>query len=121
MAHVLLIDDEVPLRSIIAATLKLAGHSVAEADNGREGIAQFRANRPDLVITDIVMPHKEGVETIMELRHDFPDVKIIAISGAMRSTDYLKIAGSLGAKRVLTKPFSTTELLRAVEAVLGET
>ena len=121
MPQILLIDDDVTFRSIAAATLRQAGHSVTEANDGRKGIAQFCANRADLVITDLVMPEKEGLETIMELRSRFPGVKIIAMSGSIHSPDYLLVAGKLGAKRTLAKPFTAKDLLGAVDAILGET
>jgi CheY-like chemotaxis protein len=121
MAKVLLIDDDAIFRSVLAATLEKAGHVVTEASDGRQGIAQFRADPAELVITDLVMPEKEGIETIMALRRDYPQVKVIAMSGAMHSGTYLRLAGELGAERTLGKPFAPEELLDAVDTVLGAT
>jgi DNA-binding response OmpR family regulator len=97
-----------------------AGYEVTEAGDGSEGIKLYREVRPDLVITDLVMPEKEGIETIVELRRDFPEVKIIAISGGNnnRSGSYLSMAEKLGAERTIGKPFKIPELLGAVRAVL---
>ncbi len=100
----------------------MEGHEVVNASNGKEGIKLFRENGADLIITDIVMPEKEGLETIMELRKGYPDVKIIAISGGGRvdPESYLTMAEKMGASRTLTKPFEREELLEAVRELLGE-
>jgi DNA-binding NarL/FixJ family response regulator len=84
-------------------------------------IKLYRANPTDLIITDLIMPEKEGIETIMELKKDFPDVKIIAISGGGRSKpeSYLNLAKQLGAKRVFPKPIDREELLNAIRELLG--
>jgi YesN/AraC family two-component response regulator len=121
MARVLIIDDEKLARITLRKILENAGHDVAEASNGSEGIAMYRAQPADLVVTDIIMPDKEGVETIIELTRDFPNIRIIAISGGgrTRNLDFLKLAQQYGAKHVLAKPFSQQELLAAVNAVLG--
>jgi len=121
MALVLIIEDEADIRSLYRRVLEHAGYQVVEAPDGDVGIAFYRERHPDLVITDIIMPEKEGIETIMELRRDFPEVKIIAISGggqAMDPTTYLQLAKGLGAAMTLAKPFSKQELLDAVHEVL---
>jgi CheY-like chemotaxis protein len=101
--------------------LESAGHEVVEAKNGAQGISFQRAQPFDLVVTDIIMPEKEGVETIIELKRDFPDLPIVAISGGgrTRNLDFLKIAAQYGATRILAKPFSEEELVEAVEGSLG--
>lgn len=121
MASILVIDDEEPMRTLLGLLLTRAGHEVMTASNGREGIQQYRAKPVDLIITDLIMPEKEGVETIIELIRDYPACKIIAISGGgrMKSQDYLPVAGCLGARATLAKPFSNEELLKAVQAVLA--
>ncbi|MEO5957891.1 MAG: response regulator [Opitutaceae bacterium] len=84
MARILLIDDDDDVRTVLRLTLIHFGHTVIEARNGREGLELFAEARPELVITDIVMPEKEGLEVIIELRAHRPPVKIIAISGGGR-------------------------------------
>ncbi len=92
-----------------------------EASDGSEGLILNRSNPADLVITDILMPEKEGIETIREMRRDFPETKIIAISGGGRlyTSDYLKIAQHIGADRVFAKPFEKNEILAAVQELIG--
>ena len=120
MARVLLIDDEEQVRKLIREVLEEAGHEVAEARNGREGTKLYEANPADLVITDLVMPEQEGLETITGLRRRFPAVKIIAISGAQQKLglDLLYVAEKLGAIRTMEKPFDVRKLLALVEELL---
>ena len=120
---ILLIDDEKPFRAVIKQVLTRAGYDVVEAADGVEGINRFYEQPTDMIITDIIMPEKEGVETIIELRRDFPDVKIIAISGGSRGLDahnYLSYVKHLGVERVFAKPFDREELLEAIQELLGE-
>lgn len=119
-ATILVIDDEPQLRGMVKQMLEQEGYAVVEAHNGDEGLRVFRQSPADVVITDIVMPEKEGIETIRELRRDFPGVKIIAMSGGGRldSGEYLHFALKLGAARILRKPFRRQELLETVRAVL---
>ena len=97
------------------------GFDVAVALDGAEGLAIHRASPVDIVVTDILMPHKEGFETIREFRQEFPEVKIIAISGGGRNdpATYLDFAKAFGADRVFTKPLNLAELIGAVEELLG--
>lgn len=106
---------------MLRLTLAEFGHTVIEAGNGVEGLAKFPAEGVDLVITDIVMPEKEGIEVIMELRKKHPQLKVMAISGGGRigSVDYLLIAKFLGAAKVLAKPFSNQELMMTVNDLLS--
>lgn len=122
MAHILVIDDEELARYTVREVLQSAGHEVAEAANGAKGIALQKAQSFDLVITDIIMPEKEGVETIIELKRDFPDLTIIGISGGgrTRNLDFLKLAEQFGAERVLSKPFTEDHLLECVNSCLSE-
>jgi len=117
---ILLVDDEEMVRTQIRASLELEGYAVAEASNGREAVDLLRGFKPDLVITDILMPEKEGIETIMEIRQIYPDVRIIAISGGVRTEnmDFLKIAKRLGADVALPKPFGRQQLLSIVREML---
>ena len=98
MASILVIDDEPQLQNLLTQILELEGYEVIVASNGKEGIEKFRQQPTDIIITDIVMPEKEGLETIMELRNDFPEVKIIAMSGGGRVDlkEYLKMAKRFG-------------------------
>ena len=120
---ILVIDDEQLIRLQIRNALELEGFSVHEAANGNEGLSRIATARPDVVITDILMPDKEGIETILELRRTHPKIKIIAISGGGRTgnKDFLRTAKHLGADRTLAKPFGLAELLRLVREVLADT
>lgn len=120
MARILLIEDDESVRPMLQKTLTHFGHTVIEARNGKEGLDLFATANADLLITDIVMPEKEGLEVLMELRRLHSRVKIIAISGGGRglASDYLFIAKQLGAGRVLEKPFSNEALLAAISELL---
>ena len=120
MSRILIIDDEDQSRNMLNQALTRAGYEVFAASDGSEGIELFRSVMADLIITDILMPGKEGLETIMELRRDFPDVKIIAMSGGGRTgnLNFLDIAERLGAQRTLQKPFHLEEVLQLVQDVL---
>lgn len=118
MAVILIIDDDPDMRDILKVTLESAGHKVTLAADGREGVQQYRAAPHDLVITDLFMPEQEGLETIKQLRMEFPDVSIIAISGRPTGGTMLTVAERLGAKAVLQKPFLPKQLLETVEQSL---
>ena len=108
------------MRTLIAGILESAGHRIVEADDGADGLAKFAADPPDLVITDMVMPGKEGIETILELREINNDLPIIAISGSFTGSPvYLQAAARLGATVTLQKPFDVDHLLAAVDQCLG--
>jgi len=117
---ILVIDDDEPIRELLRAILEHEGYRVLEAQNGNEGLKRFTETPTDLVITDLIMPEKEGIETIRDLRRKFPGVKIIAVSGGGRigPDSYLKMAKGVGALRTLSKPFDRTVLLKAVEEVI---
>ena len=121
MARILVIDDEELARFTLREVLEEAGHEVVEATNGNEGIEHQKANPFDMVITDMIMPDKEGLETIVELKGAFPDLRIIAISGGgrTRNMDFLKLAGEFGADQIIFKPFSEDELMKGVAACLS--
>ncbi|MBI5572494.1 MAG: response regulator [Desulfomonile tiedjei] len=121
MASILVIEDDADIRALYCRILSQAGHAVTEAPDGSVGLRLYRQKHRDLVITDIIMPEKEGIETIMELQRESPDVQIIAISGGGQATPgatCLHLAKRLGAARTLAKPFSKQELLDAVTEVL---
>jgi len=118
VATVLVIDDEEMVRATLRLALEAAGHRVLEAGNGRDGLRLLESNPVDVTITDIIMPEKEGIETIIEIRRRQPEAKIIAISGGSRSQDidFLRIAERLGAVHSLAKPFSPQMLIELVNA-----
>jgi CheY-like chemotaxis protein len=118
VAAILVIDDDADTREVIKVTLEGAGHQVTLASEGRQGMQAFRAKRADLVITDLYMPDQEGLETIKQLRLEFPDLPIIAISGKPTGGTMLTVAQRLGATAALQKPFMPQELLSAVEEAL---
>jgi YesN/AraC family two-component response regulator len=120
MARILLIDDDDSVRTVLRLMLNQFGHVVIEARNGKEGMDLFMHANADLVITDIIMPEKEGLEVVKEMRRMVPLVKIIAISGGGRvnPTDYLRMATFQGAAKVLAKPISSDALIGAINEVL---
>lgn len=120
MATVLVIEDDEQIRLILRQVLEEEGYDVLEARDGIEGTRVYRERSPDLVITDMVMPEKDGIETIADLRSISPVAKIIAISGGDRlgPEPYLATAKGLGAANVFTKPFMIRELLEAVKRAL---
>jgi DNA-binding response OmpR family regulator len=121
MARVLIIDDDVQFRSMLRQSLERAGYEVLEAPDGRVGMRVFREKQVHLVITDVVMPEKEGLETIMTLRRECPDVKIVAVSGGGRigPQDYLHTAKVLGVHYTFSKPFEMRQMLDAVRKLTG--
>jgi DNA-binding response OmpR family regulator len=121
MPRILVIDDEQLLRSTIVTILTRAGFSVEEASDGQAGIAMFHKNPPDVVLTDIFMPNKDGIEIIKELKHSSPRTKIIAMTGGgnLRMIEIASAAEVLGADHVIHKPFESESLLAAINAVLG--
>jgi CheY-like chemotaxis protein len=123
VATILVIDDEEMVRATLRLALESVGHEVLEAGNGDDGLRLLDANDVDLTITDIIMPDKEGIETIIEIRRRQPEAKIIAISGGSRSQDidFLRIAERLGALHTLAKPFSPQMLLQLVDSAIAGT
>ena len=123
MATILVIEDDAMVRKFIVEALTNSGHHVLEADHGHAAAETVREHVVQLVITDIIMPEKDGLEVILELRQVFPSLKVIAISGGGLGdpTSYLRSASMLGADCVLAKPFSCSELLLAVDQMLYDT
>ena len=122
MKTILIIDDDKDLRTLLAKALSASGYAVATAEDGQQGLTQFAALLPDLVLTDLCMPVKEGIEVITELHRTHPQTKIIAMSSGGRSghSVYLKLAQKLGATRQLEKPFSIQDLLISVKEELED-
>lgn len=119
MARILLIEDDATLRGVMAEALRIYGHEVLQAEDGVQGLEVFAIAPADLVITDLIMPGQEGIETITKLRHSHPKLPIIAISGSIsHASIYLDLARKLGASRTLPKPFSAEELNEAIAALL---
>lgn len=120
MERILIIDDEAPIRSMIRLVLERAGYAVDEASDGVEGIRCFREKPADLIITDLIMPNKDGIGMILELKKEFSFIRIIAMSGGglNRPDGYLRGAKKLGATYTLSKPIDRQELLRAVRDTL---
>lgn len=125
MAKILIVDDDEDVLITLLLALKCEGHEVMEARNGIEADELLAQNTFDLVITDIIMPEKEGLELIMSINKDFPHVKIIAITGGGMDGDdklYLDDAAMFGADDTLQKPFDANALLQSVEdCLLGKT
>ena len=123
MPRILVIDDEQYILLMLKKMLERAGYDVDIAINGEEGMRYYQKYPADLIITDIIMPEKEGLETIRELKSYNPDVKIIAISGGGRvdSKEYLESARLFGALKVFSKPFNQGEIVNAVQELLAET
>jgi CheY-like chemotaxis protein len=121
MHSILVIDDDVQFRRMLRQVLGREGYEVVEASNGKEGMDLFRAEPTDLVISDILMPEQEGLQTVRELRREFPKVKIIVVSGGGSggTMNFLNAAKLLGAQRTLWKPFDLDELRQAVREVLN--
>lgn len=121
MATVLIIEDDNEVREFLESLLERAGYRTATAANGKEGVELFRTTEVDLVITDIIMPEKDGIETIMDMKRTRPTLKVIAISGGGRAEpeNYLHSARLLGADRTIKKPFTNEDILEAVGTLLG--
>jgi YesN/AraC family two-component response regulator len=121
MKRILVIDDDFHVRDMLERLLRKAHHDVETAADGAEALRRHRQSPVDLVITDIIMPEKEGLEMIAEFRKEYPSVKLIAISGGGRigPANYLKLATLLGAERTFAKPVDTSLLLSAIEELLA--
>ena len=132
MGSILIVDDEEDIRDALTMVLEGAGYDVMVASNGNEAVKLQREQPVDLIITDIIMPEKDGVSTIKELRQKFPGIRIIAISGgggvqpleyvpdAITTTAYLAAAKEAGADRVFTKPFERKDMIKAVDELFAK-
>ncbi len=123
MRNILIIDDDEQMRNLLCRAMEYAGFEVEAAADGRKGLRLFEENSYDLVITDLIMPEQEGMETITFLRKNHPGVKIIAISGGGRigPETYLPAALELGANAAFAKPFPIDELINKVKELLSVT
>jgi CheY-like chemotaxis protein len=122
MSKVLVIEDDPASRRMIGRILGEAGHVVVEAHDGLEGLQKFQSETPDLVITDIIMPEREGIQTIADIRGRGSKTAIVAISGGGSGSGalYLSMAEELGADAVLAKPFRASELLGLIDRLLNQ-
>ncbi len=119
---ILLIDDDVQLRMVLARALGKSGYDVREAENGQQALERISEKMPRLVITDLVMPDRDGLELIKEMGSRYPELPVIAMSGNAGSAkgDLLKVALRMGACATLPKPFSIQEITDLVAQVLGD-
>lgn len=118
MASILIVDDEAPIRALLRRILEEDGHQVREAANGQIGLAMYREARADLVITDILMPERDGMEVTLALTQEFLDAKVIAMSGASGDQNFLNVAKLFGARQIMQKPFTVEEVRRLVRYTL---
>jgi len=121
MGSILVVDDEPAICKMLSVALQDAGHIVAVATSGREALKLYREQEPDLAMIDIIMPVQDGIETIGAIRKEFPDARIIAMSGGGRiaADTYLGIASNFGVQQVLAKPFKNQELLDCVDEAMA--
>jgi CheY-like chemotaxis protein len=118
MASILIVDDHAPIRALLRRILEEDGHQIREASNGEIGLRLYRDAPADLVITDIMMPERDGMEVTLALAQEFLDARVIAITGETGDQNFLNVAKLFGARRVIQKPFIPREMRRAVRLVL---
>jgi YesN/AraC family two-component response regulator len=121
MKKILLIEDDIFFQKMLSDLLKIEGYEVEIANNGKLGVIKYKECEPDLVITDIIMPEKEGTETILELKAINPEVKIIAISGGGRVgyVDYLQTVKEFGVEHTFSKPFNNQDMFQKINDLLA--
>jgi CheY-like chemotaxis protein len=123
MATILVIDDDSRIRRLMSRILTAAGYNIIEASDGREGLTLAQSHQPDLIITDILMPGMEGMETLLEIRKTMPQTKVLVVSGSAGAVatqvNYLSMAEKLGADAILAKPFLPNELTEIVTKLIG--
>ena len=116
--RILLVDDDQSIRALYSKALFLAGFEVKTARDGREGSQAVEKFNPDLIILDLVMPEQEGIETLLQLQSKYPNIPVIAMSGALGASEYLHVADLLGARQTLQKPVKPDQLIRTIRSVL---
>lgn len=121
MARILVVDDDSHIREMLRFLFESEGHEVLEASEGEAAMRLHLQSPADLVVTDILMPGKEGVQTIIDFRRDFPGIKIIAISGGgiVGPALYLNLAEKFGAQKAFTKPLEVDKLMGAARELLA--
>jgi len=122
VADILVIEDSSEVRTIVRSMLEREGHDVREAINGEEGLERFQEHPADLVLTDLFMPKKAGIETIADLLEIDPQLKIVAMTahGSDEQYDFLRVAEALGAVATLEKPFRAKDLIATVATLLDD-
>lgn len=115
---ILIIDDEEAIRDYMRESLERAGYKVIEADNGKTALELLTHIPVDIIISDLVMPEKEGIETIKEIKELYPKCAIIAMSGSVFGSAYLPMARMLGAQSVMQKPFTKQTLLQLIDSII---
>jgi two-component system response regulator (stage 0 sporulation protein F) len=118
MASILIVDDEAPIRTLLRSILEADGHQVREAANGQIGLTLYRQAPADLVITDILMPERDGMEVTLALTQEFLDARVIAMTGANGDQNFLNVAKLFGARQVIQKPFTVEDVRRLVRYTL---
>lgn len=123
MAHILIIDDDPAVRSLFGQFLDGEGYSTALAADGREALELLQTRRPDVIITDIMMPEMDGLEVIQNIRKNYAEIPVVAISGGMKGVpiNFLPHAKKMGALCVFEKPVSLANLLQTVRKLTGAT
>lgn len=121
MANILIVDDDALLRETLKVVLESVGHDIRLATNGAEALRIVESYKPDLVLTDIIMPEMEGIELIRAVRKIYPSTTVIAISGGGRTgnVDFLRVAKTFGAAAIMQKPFEMDALLNTVQTSLA--
>lgn len=119
MASILVIDDDDSVRALVRSILEREGHQVREAENGETGLTFYRDKPADLVITDIMMPGRDGMEVTLALTQEFLNARVIAITGETGDHNFLNVAKLFGARRILQKPFGVEDLRQAVRFTLS--
>jgi two-component system response regulator (stage 0 sporulation protein F) len=118
MASILIVDDDAPIRTVLRDILEADGHEIREAANGQIGLILYREAPADLVITDILMPERDGMAVTLALTQEFLDARVIAMTGTTGDHNFLNVAKLFGARRVIQKPFSTDAIRRIVRFTL---
>jgi len=121
MARILIVDDDPGTRDVMRRTLEKAGHDVVEAEDGKVALRTYAGSPTDLVVSDIYMPHMDGIEFLMRLQEAFPDARIVTMSGGghLAREKVLAASSTLGAVVTLEKPFRRDDILAAVDEALG--
>jgi DNA-binding response OmpR family regulator len=121
MTKILLVDDDNLVRTSLAFALEDAGYTVVQAVNGDDGLAALERHRFDLVILDILMPEREGIETIREIRKKWAALPVLAMSGGDKTgwSDFLRMASALGANDTMAKPFTASDFVERVVGLVG--
>lgn len=122
MKRILVIDDDEMIRDVLKELLEINGYAVELASNGKMGVELYQKAPADVVITDMIMPQSNGILAILSIRKNYPEAKIIAISGGGRNVthDYLYAANQFGANKTFQKPVDSDELLSAVDELVNE-